>query len=186
MGVKKIVGFTVACLLVVLLLQSCKTENEHSWDYAHKNMWISSVARDVRHEEHLGSYQVRYLAPVCYPARDMIDEMVRTMTAKGWKRRTVDPLNPPSILNHARGPGGEWGSSIYENDYRVYGWIEYWCDNLGNILSYKFRYQVNKMESSDNACTAECSASFIPEHVWRSNLQELNELKKKANGDALK
>lgn len=81
------------------------------------SIWLPAAASDIRYEEFGGTYQVFFNARVCYTAKEIIDDMVKAMNGRGWKRLMTDPLNPGRSLNHVTEPSGlAWNHVIDTKD----------------------------------------------------------------------
>jgi hypothetical protein len=160
---------------LVFPLQEC-TDQDAGWpSYAITSLWISPIAREVRREVFIGSYQVFYEAGICYPATNLIQDMAAAMSDKGWIRLVYHPLNPGQILDHASDPKRQFGYFPHGKYYRVYTWSEYWEDAWGNIITYSFKYTVKAADDVRSTCTMECFGSFVPAKVWRSVLRIFRE-----------
>jgi len=164
----------VTCF-IMLTCFGCKVEDQQWPQSVINSLWVPSEAQ-IEKKYHEGSYTIEYAARVCYPAKDVIDEMVKAMISKGWKRLGYGPLNPSVPLNHVL---NKWNRGLDKN-YRVeYGWIEFWEDNEKNIVEYRFVYQPAK---GDIIIGEDCSLrgiiSYIPRDVVNAMLDKIKEIEK--------
>ncbi len=166
----------VLCLIVALSA-GCVTKAPEWPPYVVDNMWIPKNAlvgtRDSR-----SSYKVFYTVNMCYPAKDLISEMAKTMTAKGWRRLSLDPVNP-SIelkLNHALGPDGNWSHGVDPNMVAGYDWREFWEDGDKNVIHYVFKYKLGENEHIENACTLSGYTSYMSAEQVHALLKAFQEM----------
>ena len=93
------------------------------------NMWIPKDVKTLIYDQR-ELYLVTYTADACYPAKNLINDMVNTMTMKGWERLDNDPLNPSGgKLNHTIDPEGKWNSGLDKDMLKRYDWREFWKDS---------------------------------------------------------
>ncbi len=173
-GIRYCVG--VAGILLLVLIFSCTPTAPDRREL--KDIWISTSAENIKYQEHAGSYQALYTLKECYPAKASLDEMAGFMLSKKWRRLSMDPLNPGLTLNHARKQDGKWGSFLFEDAWMVYTWMDYWENDKGDIVWYRFRYQVDKSKKPEDNCEAACSAAFVPHKVWKENVEWLEQQRK--------
>jgi hypothetical protein len=124
-----------------------------------------------------GTYQIRYTAKVCFPARDVIDGIAQAMAASHWDRLVYDPLNPGNKLSFAldresKG-GGAWWST--------YPWKEFWKDKTGNVVYYRFAFDVDSPspEAVHNSCSFKGVIIFYPKKTWELALKTLEDWRTK-------
>lgn len=166
----------IAVCWILLTCVGCATRDEPWPQRVTDSLWIPKMAQ-VEARYYDGSYTCTYTAHVCYPAKDLIDGMVATMKAKGWKRLAYDPFNPSVPLSNTL---NRWNRGL-DKDYRVgYGWYESWEDLERNIIEYRFEYRRPKRSDfiSDKDCSLWGSSSYIPKDVVGAMLQKIKEIEK--------
>lgn len=158
--------------------------------YVRDSIWFPDAPRELDYTLFNGSYQVDYHAKVCIPTMKVkIEQMVQAMTARGWKRLSIDPLNPPRKLPHSQESedprlskhGWDWGMGA--------AWEEYWQDKLGNTILYRFGYQTKRERGQPfpmtpvDPCSVNGWAFFFPAAVWDAEIKYLSEIRKYTHGD---
>jgi hypothetical protein len=177
----RIIIFRVILFLIIILSTNCIAQKP-AWpprDWPQNvivNIWIPKDADIVRYDHH-GVYSVLYTTKVCYPAKNMIDEMVHVQTTKGWRRLIFNPINSPDklILNHAKKSGGEWSYGVDKDGSEGGGWHEFWEDNKNNIVEYYFSYKLKRGEFINNACLLSGQAKYIPADYLHKLLKVIEE-----------
>lgn len=164
------IGIIISCIITMV---SCATHKPDWPQYVYDSIWIPKQANAIRYA-HEGVYKVFYKIDVCYPAKELIDEMVTAMTTKGWKRLDFDPLRDPEKipLSHMRSSGKQWSYGLDMDYGKVYGWKECWEDKKGNVVSYAFKYKLQSGKSIENTCSLNAYTSFIS-HVDLQTLLKL-------------
>ena len=162
-----------ATLTLVCSCAACKADTDFPLDWpqmVRDSLWLPQGSMIERHSHRL-SYDVYHRISVCYPATALIDEMVTTMTERGWKRLDYDPVNPGTKvpLNHAMTPSPQWDAGLLQDFSEVYGWGEFFQDKNGNIAEYVLQYRLAKGQTIEKACTMTGVSSFI----YRDDLQFL-------------
>ena len=159
-----------------------KTEVATWPPYVLDSVWLPQMAERTKYDLFNGSYQVFYQAGVCYPAKGIIDGMVESMTAKGWRRLPYDPMNPglkSAFVLDADKPeqlrGMSWPGSA---------WQDHWLDKAGNVVFYDYRYDVTYSSFLQferdlrKACSLQGSVIYFPAAVWDAGLNFFEEIKK--------
>ncbi len=158
--------------------------------YVRDSIWFPDTPQEPNYTLFSGSYQVDYRVNVCIPTmKAKIEQMVQTMTARGWKRLSIDPFNPPQKLSHAQESedprlskhGWDWGMGA--------AWEEYWQDKSGNTIFYRFGYQTKREPGQPfpmtpvDSCSVSGWAFFFPAAVWDAEMKYLSEIRKYTHGD---
>ncbi len=155
-------------------------------NYIVRSLWIPEEAREIRYYTLPENYQITSEMNVCFPAANIIEEMVNDMTNKGWKRLEFDFLNPEIKikLHHARPYDSlplKWGHFSTQDGMNAYQWIEDWEDPQGNIIRYALGYR-SKNTVPTRMCDLAVLAIYDPAETVRKMLdrrsEELKQLKK--------
>jgi hypothetical protein len=168
------------CLIVILLF-GCAA-HKADWPPADwpenvvNNLWIPNKVM-LSGYYHRGVYKVIYTVDTCYPAKALIEDMVRTMRTKGWKRLSYDPVNPSARipLNHTLAPDGQWSSGLDKDRIEGYDWREFWSDDQNNIIEYRFEYKLEKGQKIENKCSLSGFSMYTDEALFRAILRGFQE-----------
>jgi hypothetical protein len=140
------------------------------------NLWIPPNVKTLRCDPQQ-LYMAIFTADVCYPAKNLIADMVNTMNSRGWERLNYDPLNPQvtAALNHVRGIGGEWGSGLGKDMLEIYDWRELWRDKQGNIIEYRLEYKLSREEKIENKCVLSGFSMYTTADLFKAILKAVQE-----------
>lgn len=154
----------------VVSLVGCASHQPNWPQHVYEGIWIPKQAKNIRYS-YEGIYKVFYDISVCYPAKELIDEIVKVMTSRGWTRLESDPLRAPEKipLNHSRTPSDQWNYGLDIDYGRVYGWKESWQDRKGNIVSYALKYK----PAGGEAIETTCSLAVYTNYMSQDSLERL-------------
>lgn len=145
-------------LISVLVFVGChRSAMDHPKDMP-EALLIVSDATDIQFSAPYGTQQVYYQVKVCYPGKNVIDQLSKGMQQRNWQLLNEDFLNPGIKSNHAR---EEWSTFLDQNNSYIYQWIEDWKDPSGNIIRYGLRYTAKNKENPAKNCDMEVTGTFF-------------------------
>lgn len=154
-------------LFAAITVAGCVAQKEIWPPEVLNDMWAPKESQIVE-RHHRGTYEMVYTVNVCYPAKNVTDDMVNSMTLRGWERLSYDPYNPWISPNSGL---SRWNRTM-DKDYRVgYGWLDYWEDREKNVIEYHFKYEPQKRESIVN--NEECSLAGVSTYIPKDLMHEI-------------
>jgi hypothetical protein len=169
-------GFFKAVLLfAVVTLLGCTGSKEIWPEEVLNSLWVPKGAQVVE-RYHRGFYKLTYRLRVCYPAKDITDDMENLMTTKGWVRMPYDPLNPPPTLPDSS--LGKWHQSFDKDNRSIYGRREFWEDKEKNVISYRFTYEPQKRNdiANNESCSLTGISTYTPGGLMHAIQEKIKEV----------
>jgi hypothetical protein len=143
------------------------------------SFWVPQGAQDLRYYTRPENYQIICDVKICFPANNLIEEMINDMTAKGWKRLEFDHLNPWIKLHHARPYEGlalKWGRFSTQDGNIIFQWIEDWEDSQKNVIRYALMYRSKKIVPAEM-----CDLYVVSIYSTAEAIRKLNEALRELN-----
>ncbi len=173
--------FRIALIFTMVITLGCSAQKS-AWPpadwppYVISSLWIPPEVKTVRYDPQQ-LYMAIFTADVCYPAKNLIADMINTMNSRGWERLSYDPLNPQvkGALNHVRGIGGEWGSGLNKDMLEIYDWREFWKDKQGNIFEYRLEYKLSRGEKIETKCLLSGFSMYTTADLFQAILKAIQE-----------
>jgi hypothetical protein len=122
---------------------------------------------------------------LCYPAKNITDDIDNKMTASGWSRLSYDPYNPWISPNSGL---SKWFPTMGRDYFSGYKWLEYWEDGEKNIIEYQLKSRLQKHGDiiSDEECSLMGISTYIPEDLMRAIQEEIKGVEKEERERARK
>jgi len=144
------------------------------------SFWVPQGAQDLKYYTRPENYQITCDVKICFPASNLIEEMINDMTAKGWKRLEFDHLNPWIKLHHVRPYEGlalKWGRFSTQDGNIIFQWIEDWEDSQKNVIRYALQYRTKEKEVvTDKMCDLYVVSIYSTAEAIRKFNEALREL----------
>jgi hypothetical protein len=168
-------------LFLLVILFSCQAKSsQNPKDYS-DSLLVLPGATNILYAKANQCDQVTYNLSIDYPAPSVTDQLLKTLSDKGWSPLKEDYLNPGLPTSFVRG----WSS--YEDMTKkptsiVYSWKTDWQNAKGDVLVYamKYSYPANSKPDKSNLGVAVIFVEAkIAQEMKRASLEILSKSNKK-------
>jgi len=166
----------VYSMIVASLLISCQSQPTNWPKHVLDEMWLPTNAKKIEYSKIGGSFQSNWRVDMCFPAREVINNMATTMSQRGWKRLGYDIFN--SSKSSRAGISPDWSyfiDSTRKQEEDVWQLIDDWEDGSGNFIRYLLMYRTKRESKSKERylskpehCTLKAVAIYMSVDVRRA------------------